>query len=255
MRAESEIFRPDYYLVCMLLTNMGVSTSDTAGTPRELEFEVRDRDYFFVDGSAVADCRVDLEYVVNRSDGRLLAYFTVAGTGPDRIMSMVEDVDGIDRTRLIRRGVDGGLFELVVSGPCVITTLADTGAIARTVFAERGVGTVVADVPAHVDVRRVVERFRDDHSNVDLTACRDVDAPIPVRTERGIHATMTDPLTDKQEEVLRTAYLSGYFSWPRRTTAEGCADALGIAQPTFSQHLRAAQEKVIGPLFDDDLDG
>jgi predicted DNA binding protein len=64
---------------------------------------------------------------------------------------------------------------------------------------------------------------------------------------------MTDRLTDKQQEVLRMAYLSGYFSWPRRSTAEECADALGIAQPTFSQHVRAAQEKVIDRLFEDDL--
>lgn len=233
---------------------MGISTSEPTGTPRELEFEVRDRDCFFVAASAGAACRVDLEHIVNRSDGRLLEYFTVEGTGPDRVLSMAEDAPAIDRARLIGRGVDGGLFEFVVSGPCVTTTLADTDAIATAVSADAGVGHVVADVPGHVDVRRVVERFRDGHANAELTACRDADGPVPVRTERGVHATMTIDLTDKQQEVLRTAYLSGYFSWPRRTTAEECAEALGIAQPTFSQHLRAAQEKVIGRLFDDSMD-
>jgi predicted DNA binding protein len=230
---------------------MGISTPDVAGTPREVELEVRDRNCFFVDASATADCSVELEHMVNRSDDRLLEYFTVEGTSPERILSMAEEASVIDEPRLISRGIDGGLFEFVVSGGCVTTTLADTGAIARSVSAEGGVGEVLADVPAHVDVRRVVEQFRERHPRSELVACRDADVPLPVRTESGLHAMMANQLTEKQLEVLRTAYLSGYFSWPRRSSAEECADALGIAQPTFSQHIRVAQEKVIGGLFAD----
>jgi len=230
---------------------MGITTTDTTGSPVELEFELRDRDCFFVDASTVADCRIELEHMVNRSDDRLLEYFTVEEAAPDRVLSLVERSEAIDDARLISRGVDGGLFEFVVSGPCVTTTLADTGAIARSVSAREGVGTVLADVPAHVDVRRVVEEFRDRYPRSDLVACQDCDEPIPLQSEGGVHATMADRLTDKQLEVLRVAYLSGYFSWPRRSTAAECAEALGIAQPTFSQHIRVAEEKVIGQLFDE----
>lgn len=233
---------------------MGIAATDVTGSAVELEFELRDRDCFFVDASATADCRVALEHLVNRSDDRLLEYFTVDGAQPDTVRSLVDDAAAIDEVRLISRGVDGGLFEFVVSGPCVTTTLADTGAIARSVSAEGGVGEVVADVPAHVDVRTVVESFQGRHPESDLTACRNADAPVPVRSEHGVQATISDQLTKKQEEVLRTAYLSGYFSWPRRTTAEECADALGIAQPTFSQHIRTAEEKILGQLFQDSVD-
>lgn len=233
---------------------MGITTSDATGSAVQLELELRDRDCFFVDASAVADCHVELEHMVNRSDDRLLEYFTVAGAAPDSVLSLVEEAAAIDEARLISRGVDGGLFEFVVSGSCVTTTLADTGAIARSVSAESGVGAILADVPGHVDVRRVVEQFRNSHPRSDLTACRTAEEPIPVQTERGVHATMADQLTDKQLEVLRTAYLSGYFAWPRRTTAEECADALGIAQPTFSQHIRVAQEKILGGLFTDSVE-
>jgi predicted DNA binding protein len=230
---------------------MGTTSAGASDSAVELELDLRDRDCFFVHASAVADCRVDLEHMVNRSDDRLLEHFTVDGVDPDRVLSMTEETTAIDAARLISRRPDGGLFEFVVSGPCVTTTLADTGAIARAVSADGGVGTVVADVPGHVDVRRVVEQFREHYPESDVAACRNADGPLPVRTDRGIHATMTDQLTTKQQEVLRTAYLSGYFAWPRRTTAAECADALGIAQPTFSQHLRAAQAKVIGRLFED----
>lgn len=217
----------------------------------QLELELRDRDCFFVDASAMEDCRIELEHVVRRSDDRLLEYFTVKGASPSRVLSLVEESTAIDQARLISRGMDAGLFEFVVSGPCVTTALADTGAIARSVSAERGVGSVVADVPAHVDVSRVVDRFRERYPESDLVACRSADVPVPVRSDSGVQATMVDRLTDKQLEVLRTAYLSGYFGWPRRSTAEECAEALGIAQPTFSQHIRRAQEKIVGGLFDE----
>ncbi|MEF8851873.1 MAG: bacterio-opsin activator domain-containing protein [Haloarculaceae archaeon] len=234
---------------------MAITSTDASGSAVELEFELRDRDCFFVDASAVADCRVALEHVVNRSDDRLLEHFTVEGADPETVLSLGAGSAAIDDARLIEEGVDGGLFEFVVSGPCVTTTLADTGAIARSVSADCGVGTVLADVPAHVDVRRVVERFREDYPQSDLAACRDCEAPIPLQSEGGVHATMVDRLTDKQLEVLRTAYLSGYFSWPRRSTAQECADALGIAQPTFSQHIRAAEATVFERLLDEPVDG
>lgn len=69
---------------------MGITTSDATGSAVEVELELRDRDCFFVDASAVADCRIELEHVVNRSDDRLLEYFTVEGAAPDRVLTMAE---------------------------------------------------------------------------------------------------------------------------------------------------------------------
>lgn len=228
--------------------------ADATGPAVELQLELRDRNCFFVEASSVADCRVVLEHMVHRSDGQLLEYFTIEGAPPQQVFSLVEESTGIDEARLISRGVDGGLFEFVVSGQCVTTTLADTGAIARSVVADRGVGDVIADVPGHVPVRQVVEQFTEQYPSAELVARRNAAEPIPVQTERGVHATMAARLTEKQQEALQTAYRSGYFSWPRRSSATDCADILGIAQPTFSQHIRAAQEKVIGQLFEETIE-
>ena len=226
------------------------TTARTTDPVVEVAFEVRDRGCFFIEASADAGCRVHLEHLVNRSDGKLLEYFTVDGASPDRVLSMAADAAGIVDARLVSRGVEGALFEFVVSGPCVTTTLADSGAIAQEVAAEDGVGRVVASVPPHVEVRTVVETFRDRHANVDLVARHDSGREVPVRTKRGAQVALTETLTEKQREVLRTAYLGGYFAWPRRSTAEECAEALGISQPTFSQHIRVAQGKVFGELFE-----
>lgn len=229
---------------------MGPRTTHPTDPAVELEFQLRDRTCFFVEMSALLDSRVNLEYFVNRSDGQLLEYFTIEDASPDEVLSATDDVDAITDARRISRGASGSLFEFVVSGRCVATTLADAGAIAQSVVAVDGIGHVVADVPAHVDVRHVVETFRERYPDSDLVARQDSEQSVPVQTERGAQVTLTNQLTDKQLEALRTAYVNGYFTWPRTSTAKDCADALGIAQSTFSQHIRTAQEKVFGGLFD-----
>ncbi|MEF8856264.1 MAG: bacterio-opsin activator domain-containing protein [Haloplanus sp.] len=220
----------------------------------EVELEVRDRDCFFVRVSAETDCLIRLEDVIHRADGNLLQYFTVSDTAPDDVLGMASDEPAIAEARLVAEGSDGALFQFVVSGPCVTETLAETGALTSDVSAASGIGRVVAAVPPHVAVRTVVETFRSRHPGSDLVARRECDQSAPVRTNAGVHAALADQLTEKQYEVIRTAYLGGYFAWPRESTAEECADALGIAQPTFSQHVRTAQRKVFATLFDATVD-
>lgn len=222
-----------------------------SGTAAELEFGLRDPDCFFVGISAEESCHVSLEHLVRRSDGRLLEFFAVDGVEPSRVLARAEAERRIDRARLVDQGPAGALYGFVVSGSCVTTTLADAGALTRSVSATRGEGRVVATVPEDVPVREVVEAFESRHADAALVAQRDAERPMPVRTERGARAALGDRLTDKQLEVLRTAFLSGYFEWPRETSAEECAAALDIAQPTFSQHIRTAERKVFAALFDD----
>lgn len=231
---------------------MAIQGPEPTGTSVELEFEVHDSALFFVRASEAADCRVTLVEMLQRSDGRLLEYFAVHGTDPDRVLSAAEDAPGIDEAHLIRHEAAERetLFEFIVSGPCIGGTLADAGAVVRDVVAVGGIGRVVADVPPHATVREVVETVRKRH-DAEPVAHRERDRQAPDFTGREFRATLTDRLTDRQLETLQTAYEYGYFNWPRQSTAETCADALGIAQPTFTQHLRISQQKLLTILFDD----
>ena len=57
-------------------------------------------------------------------------------------------------------------------------------------------------------------------------------------------------LTDRQQEVLHTAYERGYFEHPKGANATEIATELGISQSTFSEHLNVAQQKLFSDLFD-----
>lgn len=224
-------------------------TGDASAT--EIELRIDDDECFFVWASEQAACRLSLEHLVHRSGSELLEFFAVDGARPGRIVEIAGETPAIAEARVVRQTADGGLVELLVTGSCVTTTLADAGAVTRTVAASEGDGRVVATVPAHADVRTVVERFRSRHGGSDLVAQRQTPESIPVRSERGVKGTLTNRLTDKQIEVLRTAYLRGYFEWPRESSAEECAQSLGISQPTFSQHMRAIQSTMVECLFED----
>lgn len=52
-------------------------------------------------------------------------------------------------------------------------------------------------------------------------------------------------ITDRQRDVLGTAHRMGYFERPRRANAGEVAEALGISTATFTEHLSAAQSKLL----------
>lgn len=57
-------------------------------------------------------------------------------------------------------------------------------------------------------------------------------------------------LTDRQLEVLETAHRMGYFEHPKRANAGEVADELEITTSTFTEHLGAAQSKLLGTILD-----
>lgn len=59
---------------------------------------------------------------------------------------------------------------------------------------------------------------------------------------------MGDPagqLTDRQQEILRTALTAGYYDIPRRATQRDLAVELGLSRGTIGDHLRRAEAKII----------
>ncbi|NHN42362.1 DNA-binding protein [Halorubellus sp. JP-L1] len=57
-------------------------------------------------------------------------------------------------------------------------------------------------------------------------------------------------LTARQLEVLETAHDMGYFSHPKGANAGEVAEALSITRATFSEHLAAAQSKLLDAILD-----
>lgn len=57
-------------------------------------------------------------------------------------------------------------------------------------------------------------------------------------------------LTDRQREVLGTARRMGYFEYPKGANAGDVAAALDLSRATVTEHLAAAQCKVLGAVLE-----
>lgn len=220
----------------------------------QLEFQIRD-DLFFVVASDRAGCRIELEEVVHRADGDLLEFFTVEQIAPERVAEMADQWPSstIRDSHVVHVQEDGtgGLLTLLIAGRCIVSEIAEAGAVTRQLSATDGVGHVVAETLPGTDVRTVVEAVQEAVPETELLACRERDQPAPTFPDRAFEETLAARLTDRQREAVEVAVASGYFDWPRECSATDCAEALGISQPTFAQHLRAAEQKVFTALLEE----
>jgi predicted DNA binding protein len=91
-------------------------------------------------------------------------------------------------------------------------------------------------------VREILERLHDHGADASVQClCR------TVGDDTGSAATFVDhdTLTERQAEVIETAYEMGYFEYPRATNAETVAAELDIHPSTLAEHLAAAQAKLL----------
>jgi predicted DNA binding protein len=94
-------------------------------------------------------------------------------------------------------------------------------------------------------VRDLIDTLRERFGRVQLARlCRPGQSggEDPVRVDRG-------RLTDRQYEVLQTAYEMGYFERPKGANASEIAAALDISVATLVEHLSRAQTKVLDSLL------
>jgi predicted DNA binding protein len=148
----------------------------------------------------------------------------------------------------ISRG-DTQLFRVTLSGDTVATTLFDCGAVPREVVATAEETTAVVQLPQELDVRVFLGRLETHYPAVELLTRADVESE-PSSHEQA-WTVLEEELTERQREVLLTAYESGYFQSPRETTGAELAALFDISQPTLTYHLREAQRRLFDTLFTD----
>lgn len=211
----------------------------------ELEFQLDADITTFGQAAGALGCDLSLEGYV-ASGGRWVLYIAVDGAPARDVIDIIADDSRFERCRVISD--DGsGLIELVASASPLLDTTTAAGAIVRTATAGPDSSRLVVEAPVGADIRRIVEHVRREYPGAELLARRERDRPLMTVDRPG---GLFDELTDRQREALEAAYRSGYFAWPRESTAEEVAQALDIAPSTFHAHLRKAEAVVLAALFD-----
>jgi len=208
----------------------------------ELELRLDGADALLSRVASAFGAPLHVDGIVPQGSDRSVVYFTTDGDGAD-VTASVSAVESLRETG----GDSTGRLEATLSGETVADKVsAHGGSVERLVASETDLA-VTMTFPRSVDVRRLTDYFRDQYGGVELRSRRDRPADDP--TEPAVD--FADDLTDRQREAVETAYLGGYFDWPRASTGEEVAAAMDITQPTFNRHLRTAERKLFDSLFAD----
>jgi len=200
------------------------------------------------EASRVAGCTLRVEGLVPAADDEILAYCAVEGTDVHEATAALSRVAGITGLRPI----DEEIIECRLGGATIAVPLREVGAQLDDIVATGGTVTVTARVAPDADVRAIVDRVQHAVPATELQAKRRREGPLDTDVGSGPGGDLADRLTDRQRETLEAAYSAGYFEWPRESTAEDVADAMGVSSPTVHNHLRKAENEVLGALLEDD---
>ena len=197
-----------------------------------------------VDGT---DCRVVYQGSVLREDGSVVVFATLA-PGDEGVEPAVDGIADIDRIDRITDHDGTGLYELHCPSGTLVTRIADAGGRIRRLEADGTSLEVVLEVADRPTARSLFASLRESYREVELLGSHERERP--PSTREGFLDTLTGRLTERQETALKTAYLAGFFEWPHAVSGDDLAAAMGVSRSTFHQHLRAAERKLVGAIYD-----
>ncbi|MFA9416250.1 PAS domain S-box protein [Natrinema sp. HArc-T2] len=228
-----------------------VKTREALHAERTLELTLRleGADDLLSRIAAKTGASVDYAGLGTHSGDETLLFFETSGVSPDEIHAALEDLVSVTDSRLISRTETDCRFEATVAGEVIASRLVRHGGSPRSMHADATGTEVIVDVPTGTDVREFVEMLREGYPTVELQARHHVERSMRTRHEHV--SSLLDALTDRQLEVLRTAYFAGFFEWPRESTGEEIAELLEVTQPTVNRHLRIGQQRLLTQLFEE----
>ena len=220
----------------------------------ELEFEVRDSGLVGVRLTEETDCEFAFQRVVPGADGDLRLFFSTRGATLSAVETQLDGPGVRDLSLVTKHATEAGpecLFEATLGDGNVFDAVLNHGGVIERFEGADGEVTATVTLGRESDVRGFVETFKNAHAESELVGKRERERTL--RSRQGFRSELEEILTDRQLEVLRVGFFSGFFESPRERTGSEVAASLDVSQPTFNNHMRAAQRKLCTLLFDDEM--
>lgn len=198
--------------------------------------------------AAAHGCSLTVEGTVPVEDSGLLCYVGVEDC--DDVDALVDALADAAEVESARRVPNRDTVEVCLRGPSALGVVTARGATLREASADDGSLTFVAETASGRGVRELTETLSETVGPVSLLSKQER----PPAAEDEARTAAAEGLTDRQREAVVAAHNAGYFEWPRDSTAEEIADAMGIASSTFHSHLRKSLSKVVAAHVNGDGD-
>lgn len=152
----------------------------------------------------------------------------------------LDDVDGISWWEQLSAGDDPVYLCKVTPGARANPAApVHELAVSNSDITVEDAGLDVSIVGTQTSLARSVEAYREAGVDVLLKRMADYGGP----------RSALDGVTDRQREILETAYDRGYFDVPRRASADEVAAELSLDPSTVTEHLRRAERNLLSELL------
>lgn len=136
-----------------------------------------------------------------------------------------------------------------ISEASVLGLLTENKAIPHRIVGQNAHLDVIATVQDWNHLKEVAGTIEDEHGSLELVGTTQTETiGFPLGGNK-VKQSMSGKLSDKQLEVLETAYRMGYFRVPQEVTAEEIANELDISRSTLSERLRRVEHNFCELLF------
>lgn len=183
--------------------------------------------------------------VIPRNETEVLCIVSISEGSKQSLLDAATAVDSIRSVEMYETG--DPLRCGVVSGRPIpeLTVVERGGHFERTSITD-GQASVSARLGETTSTKQIETGLGDVYENVSMTMVQTDPTRSPPESSGD-----RPPLTDRQRQVLEIALEMGYFERPRGKNAEEIATMLDISRSTFTQHLRAAEQKTLGGAVDE----
>ncbi|QSG09570.1 GAF domain-containing protein [Halapricum desulfuricans] len=211
-----------------------------SGAGVELDISIPPAEEFLLHFGTALDQELRVENLIHRTDGGYLAYATASD--PQAAAEALAEEPLVDRATAFDTA-EHGKIEFGFADSQLLETLSAYDAGLDRLIAGKQANTLTVRLPSTGQVRAFVEHLRAEYPDVTLQAQRTVE------TETTSLSGVLEDVTDRQREVAAIAYRRGLFQWPRESSGEEIAEAVGISPATFHQHVRAVERQLFEALF------
>jgi len=222
-------------------------TALMAGGAMMLKFQLRS-DSVLSRLADVAGAPLTASDIEVRNDGTCSVFVTIADSNATDQTTLAEAIDDESTVSMLHNNTTGTTCLLTLDAKSPVRSLLKGGVALQEIDVDdSGQLTVTVAAPYSIDVREYVDSVTKSTDSVELTAKYEPTSGSESFPER--EAGIDGQLTDRQRQTVKLAFYAGYFDWPRQANADTVAEKLGVSQSTFSQHLRAAERKLLAALY------
>lgn len=213
----------------------------------ELEFIIRDPACFFLRYAQQTGAEIELDRIIPQEDHSSLVFVRIENDPPEDLLVAAEEGSSTREPKLVE-SADGTLVQIRFVEPFIATQLADHGISVRNISADDSACRVHLAVPPTTRPRAVIDIVTGLFPQSELVAKR----------ERQLRQDVDEPdlpnplskLTPRQREVLAFAHARGFFESSRMRSGSELSEELELSSSAFHRHIRAAEEELVGWIFE-----